>query len=405
MFSSFEGAGSNLWRRTRGDRVIWAIVIVLSLVSLLAVYSASSANPGKSLFKQSSFIIAGLIIIYFAHRINYTIYSRIALIMFMVSIPLLMFTLLFGSSTNEASRWLKIPVLNITFQTSDMAKLALFMYVSRQLSRKQEVIKDFKKGFLPVIAPIVIICVLIAPANLSTALMLGASSMMLCFIGRVSGKHLLMVASIVVIPLVLLIVAAKVFYNKEEKAMDLPAILEVGRLPTWISRVQHYIYDNKNDNGDKDYQSNQAKIAIANGGVIGMGPGRSETRSILPDSSSDFIYAIIIEEYGLAGGFFLVALYMVFLFRCIRIFRRCPYAFGAFLALGLSFTLVIQAMLNMGVAVNLLPVTGVTLPLVSMGGTSLLFTCFAIGIILSVARNVEAMETPVGKKEPAAVAA
>lgn len=387
-----------MWQRTRGDRVIWAIVVVLSLVSLLAVYSASAASPGASLFKQSAFIVLGITIIYFAHRINYTIYSRIAVIMFMLSVPLLLFTLLFGSSTNDASRWLKIPVLNVTFQTSDMAKLALFMYVSRQLSRKQEVIKSFRQGFLPVVAPVILICVLIAPANLSTALMLGASCMMLCFIGRVSGRHLLMAAGIVVIPVMLLVLAAVKFYDKKEKAMDLPAILEVGRLPTWISRIQNYIYASKTDNGDKDYQPNQAKIAIASGRVLGMGPGGSESRSILPDSSSDFIYAIIIEEYGLMGGFFLVVLYLVFLYRCIRIFRRCPFAFGAFLALGLSFTLVIQAMLNMAVAVNLFPVTGVTLPLVSKGGTSLLFTCFAIGIILSVARNVEAMESPEKQK-------
>lgn len=405
MFTSFEGAGQNLWRRTRGDRAIWAIVVVLSLVSLLAVYSASVASPGKSLFKQSAFIVIGLLIIYFAHRINYTIYSRIAVILFMISIPLLLFTLLFGASTNDATRWLKIPIINMTFQTSDMAKLALFMYISRQLSRKQEVIKDFKKGFLPVMLPIVLVCVLIAPANLSTALMLGASCMMLCFIGRVSGRHLLMVGSIVLIPVVLLIIAAKVFYNKEEKTMDLPAILEVGRLPTWISRVHMHLYGSKENNGDKDYQSNQAKIAIANGMIMGKGPGRGETRGILPYSASDFVYAIIIEEYGLAGGFFLVVLYLVFLYRCIRIFRRCPYAFGAFLALGLSFTLVIQALLNMAVAVNLFPVTGVTLPLVSMGGTSLLFTCFAIGIILSVARNVEAMEKPESQNETTAAAA
>ncbi len=313
-----------------------------------------------------------------------------ARILFIISIPLLIYTLFFGVSLNEGSRWIRLPIINLTFQTSDLAKLALFMYLSRLLSRKQQVIKDFKKGFLPIIIPVVIICVLIAPANLSTALLIGATSLLLMFIGRVNTKYLLLTVGAALVPLLILIVISMIYYDKEEgKTKDLPAILETGRFPTWIKRVQNFIYASKEVDKEENYQINQAKIAIAKGGVLGMGPGNSEQRNFLPHPYSDFIYAIIIEEYGIVGGFVIMFIYLLFLFRCIRLFQKCPYAFGAFLALGLSFTLVIQALINMAVNVNLFPVTGVTLPLLSMGGSSFLFTCLSIGIILSVARNVE----------------
>lgn len=234
---------------------------------------------------------------------------------------------------------------------------------------------------------------LIAPANLSTALLIGATSLLLMFIGRINIKHILLTIGIAMIPLVMLVALSAAYYDKEAgKSKELPAILESGRVSTWIKRVQNFVYDSKQIDKDENYQVNQAKIAIAKGGLFGLGPGNSEQRNFLPHPYSDFIYAIIIEEYGLIGGAFVLFIYLVFLFRCIRIFRKCPYAFGVFLALGLSFTLVIQALINMAVTVNLFPVTGVTLPLVSMGGSSFLFTCFAIGIILSVARNVEQME-------------
>ena len=214
--------------------------------------------------------------------------------------------------------------------------------------------------------------------------------MLLMFIGRVSLKHIFLVVGSALIPVLLLILLATHYYDREQHASkDLPAMLNFGRVPTWIKRVQDFMY---NDKTDASYQVQQAKIAIAKGGLLGKGPGKSEQRNFLPHPYSDFIYAIIIEEYGLVGGTIIVLIYLLFLFRSIRIFQRCPYAFGAFLAVALSFTLVIQAMVNMGVNVNLFPTTGVTLPLVSMGGSSLWFTCFAIGIILSVARNVEQME-------------
>ena len=291
----------------------------------------------------------------------------------------------------------------MTFQTSDLAKLALFMYLSRQLSRKQNVIKDFKKGFLPIIVPVGITCILIAPANLSTAILIGGTSILLMFIGRVNTKHILATIGIAMIPALLLITIAAGYYDKaEHKSKDLPSILSVGRVPTWIGRIQTFIYSNKEDQNEKLYQINQAKIAIAKGGWMGRGPGNSEQRNFLPHSYSDFIFAIILEEYGLLGGTFIVFIYLLFLYRCIRLYQKCPFAFGAFLALALSFTLVIQAIANMGVNVNVFPNTGVTLPLVSMGGSSFLFTCLAIGIILSVSRNVEMQE---GKAVAAAVVA
>jgi len=401
---SLSGVSNNLVSKTKGDRVIWGIVVILTLVSLLVVYSSTgslaykySKSTESYLFKQFAFIILGVLIIYFAHRVNYTIYSRIAKLFFLISIPLLIYTYFFGTKLNEGSRWITLPVINMTFQTSDMAKLALFMYLSRQLSRRQNTIKDFKKGFLPVIMPVAIICLLIAPANLSTAMLIGGTSFMLMFIGRVSIKHIFITLCLALLPVFFLLGVAIKYYDKEtHRSKDLPAVLSTGRIPTWVGRIQTFMYSNKEDENEKLYQINQAKIAIASGSWFGLGPGNSNARNFLPHSYSDFIFAIILEEYGLAGGAFMVFIYLLFLYRCIRLYRKCPYAFGAFLALALSFMLVIQAIANMGVNVNIFPNTGVTLPLVSMGGSSFLFTCLSIGIILSVARNVEQLE---GKTE------
>ncbi|MBN8862046.1 MAG: FtsW/RodA/SpoVE family cell cycle protein [Sphingobacteriales bacterium] len=389
--------------KTRGDKVIWALVILLALVSLLAVYSATGSLAYKNykgnteiyLFKQVAFIIIGVLVVYFAHLVNYTVYARVATILFLLCIPLLIYTLFFGVRMNEGSRWIRLPLINMTMQTSDLAKLALFMYLARLLSRKQDVIKDFKKGFLPVMAPVAITCMLIAPANLSTALLLGASCMMLLFIGRARTKHILLVAGVALIPIMFLVIAAVTRHKageQETAAVAKSSSGLFGRVDTWIGRVENFIYGGKEADDDDMYQVNQAKMAIAKGGLLGVGPGHSTMRDYLPQAYNDFIFAIIIEEYGFAGGMFIVFIYLVFLYRCIRIFKRCPYAFGAFLALGLSFTLAIQAIANMAVTVNLFPVTGVTLPLVSMGGSSFIFTCLAIGIILSVARNVEKLE-------------
>lgn len=406
---------NRLGSRTRGDKVIWAIVVVLALVSLLAVYSSTGllaykmykGNTEVYLFRQFAFIVIGILIIYFAHQVNYIIYSKVARILFLISIPLLIYTLFFGVRLNEGSRWIRLPIINLTFQTSDLAKLALFMYLSRLLSKKQDVIKDFRNGFIRVITPVAVICILIVPANLSTALLVGATSLMLLFIGRVRAKHLLLTVSVALIPVLILIMAAVIRHKADggvvvKEKTETKSTLFV-RVDTWLNRVETFIYGgSEKDNADDDnYQVTQAKIAIAKGGWAGLGPGNSQQRNFLPHPYSDFIYAIIIEEYGFIGGAFIIFVYLIFLFRSIRIFRKCPFAFGAFLALGLSFTLVIQAMANMAVNVNLFPVTGVTLPLISMGGSSFLFTCLAIGIILSVARNVEKLEgkTPAPKGE------
>jgi len=399
----------NFGERTKGDKVIWALVILLVLASLLVVYSATGSlayklyrgNTEVYLFKQITFIILGMAVIYFAHRVNYTIWSKVAYFLFIISIPLLAYTLFFGVKMNEGSRWIRLPIINMTMQTSDLAKLALFMYVSRQISKKQNNIKNFKQGYLPLIIPVGIVCALIAPANLSTALLLGASCLLLFFIGRANTKHLLITVGIACIPIVILIIAAVFRHNSAGDELTGSKKTSAGlfaRADTWINRVEGFMYGSKQSIDDDTYQVTQAKIAIAKGGLVGVGPGNSTQRDFLPQAYNDFIYPIIMEEYGLIGGAFILFIYLVFLWRSIRIFKRCPYAFGAFLALGLSFTLVIQAVANMAVSVNLFPVTGVTLPLVSMGGSSFLFTCFAIGIILSVARNVEQLE---GKKQMA----
>lgn len=366
--------------KTKGDIYIWMVVFFLSIFSLLAVYSSTgtlafkyqSGNTEYYLIKHLTLMIAGLFLMYGAHLLNYRYYSRIAQILLILSIPLLLYTLLFGSEINQASRWITIPIIGQSFQTSDLAKLALIMFLARELSKRQETIKDFKKSFLPIIGAVGGIIALIAPANFSTALMLFATSCLIMLIGRISFKQIALTC--LVGAFVLTVV---VFFGP--------------RRETYRSRI-HSFLNQEQSNSDKTFQSDQAKIAIATGGVFGKGPGNSTQRNYLPHPYSDFIYSIIIEEYGLAGGVVIIVLYLIFLYRSIKIVTKAPKAFGALLACGLSFSLVIQAFANMAVAVNLLPVTGVPLPLVSMGGTSILFTSVAFGIILSVSRDIEEME-------------
>jgi len=382
--------------RIKGDKVIWSVVLLLSLISLMAVYSSTGSlayrmdkNASYYLIKQLSVIAVGLLIIYGVHKINYTKFARIAVMLYVISLPLLLYTLFFGAKINEGSRWIKLPVVNVTFQSSDLAKLALFLFLARMLSIKQGSIKDLRKGFIPVLVPVFLTCALIAPANLSTALMLGATCCILFFIGRVQVKHIMLLAVAGIIGVVLLFTVSK--------------ITGFGRAATWEQRISDFAGGSKKDGakgGKKEsvYQVLQAKIAIANGGVFGLGPGHSRQRDYLPEAYSDFIFSSIIEEYGLVGATALVFLYLLFLWRSILIFKRCPYAFGAFLAVGLSMTLVFQAMLNMAVNVHLVPVTGLTLPMVSMGGSSIWFTSIAIGIVLSVSRYVDENE---GRKKAA----
>jgi len=391
--------------RLRGDRVIWGLVAILSMCSLLVVYSSTGSlayRHAKStefyLFKQSAFIAAGICIIYFAHLLDYRQYSKVALWTYLASIPLLAYTLAFGSTINDASRWIRLPIINLTFQTSDMAKLALFMYLARQLSRKQDVIRQWRKGFLPLILPVGLTCLLIAPENLSTAMLVAATSLLLMFIGRAALRHILLVTGLAAVPMGVLVALAVHYYDPVAKgSRELPAALGVKRVETWVHRIQDFIYA---DAQEVSYQVQQAKIAIAKGGWTGLGPGKSEARNFLPHPYSDFIYAITVEEYGILGALALPLIYLAFLFRCIRIFQRSPYAFGGFLAMGLGFTLAIQALANMAVNVNLVPVTGVTLPLVSMGGSSFVFTCLSIGIILSVGRGLESRVQPTAADIP-----
>src|ERR1700678_3121259 len=301
---------ASLRSRTRGDKVIWTAVFLLAIVSLLVVYSSTGllaykmykGNTEVYLFKQFAFIVVGVAIIYFAHEVNYTIYSRVAKILFLLSIPLLLYTLFFGVKLNEGSRWIRLPIINLTFQTSDLAKLALFMYLSRLLSKKQDVIKDFRSGFIPVIMPVAIICLLIAPANLSTALLIGATSLILLFIGRASAKHLLLTIAVALVPVIILVGAAMIRHSSNGGATEKPRTEGHSRIfirvDTWISRVETFIYGGI-DNDENNYQTNQAKIAIAKGGILGLGPGNSQQRNFLPHPYSDFTYAIIIEEYGL----------------------------------------------------------------------------------------------------------
>ncbi len=379
-----------IFAKLKGDKWIWIIVIILSGWSLLAVYSSVGTlayKEGKGtelyLFKHFSIVAVGLLLMYLSHKLDYKWYAGISKILMVITIPLLLYTLIFGSSVNEASRWVTIPVINQTFQTSDLAKLALITFLARMLSRKQEEIKDVKKSFVPIMGAVCVVFVLIAWANLSTAVMLFGTSVLLLLIGRISFKQIALVtAGVVVLGII---------------------VISIGpRRATYFSRIEGFFKTeevhetNVPFQEDKNYQANNAKIAIATGGVFGKGPGNSVQRNVLPHPYSDFIFAIIIEEYGTMGGVILLFLYLALMYRCIRIVTMSPRAFGAFLAAGLGFSLTIQALANMAVAVGLGPVTGVPLPLVSMGGTSILFTSVALGIILSVSRNIEELK---GKEE------
>jgi cell division protein FtsW len=378
---------TQLLTKTKGDQVIWGVVLVLSFISLLAVYSSTGSlayrmekNSSYYLVKQVMVLGLGLLITYWVHNINYTKFARIAVVLYLLSLPLLLYTLFFGTSLNEGSRWIRLPVINLTFQTSDLAKLALFMFLARTLSMKQSVIKDLRKGFIPVLLPMLFTCALIAPANLSTALMLGVTCSLVFYMGRVQVKHLLLLFAVGFIGVSVLFTVS--------------LITGFGRAKTWEKRIQDFAGKKKGDgaSGEDVYQVQQAKIAIVNGGITGRGPGRSLQKNFLPHPYSDFIFSIIIEEYGLIGGGVVIMLYLLFLWRSILIFKRCPFAFGAFLAVGLSITLVFQAMLNMAVNVHMVPVTGLTLPMISMGGSSIWFTSVAIGIVLSVSKYVDEME-------------
>ncbi len=366
--------------RFKGDKVIWMVVLFLSIVSILLVYSATGAlaykkqagNTEYYLIRHFVILILGLVLMFFTHLAKYTFYARISTVLIIVSIPLLIYTLFSGSELNDASRWIVIPLLNITFQTSDLAKLATVIFLAKVLTVKQDNIKDLKRGFIPVVVIIAIVVMLILPANLSTAMLLAVSCLIMMLIARISIKHILVLALVSV-------VVFSIFIGILMKSSD------QGRLGTWKKRIENF----QNPDADANYQANQAKIAIASGFPMGQGPGNSSQRNFLPHPYSDFIYAIIIEEYGIVGGLLVLIAYLILVFRAVRIATNSPGTFGALLSLGLTIMLVFQAFINMMVAVNLLPVTGQPLPMVSMGGTSIWFTCISFGIILSVSKEVD----------------
>jgi cell division protein FtsW len=365
----------------KGDRVIWTIVFLLSLLSILVVYSSvvtlahkyKQGNAEAYLIKHGITIVGGIFIMYMVHKLKYTMFSRVAQIGIFLVIPLLLFTLMKGESAGGASRWIPIPGLGLTFQSSDVAKIVLLIFVARTLTLKQGQLEDFKSLLKYILLPVGFICLLILPANFSTAALLFVNCLFLMFVGRVKIKFILYILAACLGFALLLGITIYQF----------PDLIPRGA--TWKARIENF---SKGDS-DSNYQSEQAKIAIATGGIIGKGPGKSTQRAFLPQASSDFIYAIVIEEYGLFTGFAMLFLYMILLFRGIRILRDSEKTFGGLMAVGLSFGLVFQALINMAVAVNLFPVTGQPLPLVSMGGTSIWFTCIAIGIILSVSRSNE----------------
>lgn len=360
----------------KGDRWIWLIVILLSLISLLSVYSAIGSLAYKRgvgaesiLIKHLAMIIGGIVLMYISHKLDYRYYSGISKLLMYITIPLLLYTLAFGSRINEASRWIAIPGTGLSFQTSDLAKLALITYLARSLSRKQENIKDVKQSFIPIMGAVCVVFVLIAWANMSTALMLFGVSILLLIMGRISVKQ------IAVVMLAGAVLLAGVVFLGPRKHL-------------YVTRINTFMHPEV-ANPDKSFQADHAKIAIATGGLFGKGPGKSSEVNYLPEAYSDEIFAIIVEEYGMVGGVVLISIYLFLLYRCIKIVTRAPKAFGALLAAGLSFSLTIQAFANMAVAVGLGPVTGVPLPFVSMGGTSMLFTSIAFGIILSVSRDID----------------
>ncbi|TAH24932.1 MAG: cell division protein FtsW [Cytophagales bacterium] len=358
-------------KHLKGDPVIWAIIIVFSILSILVVYSATGSlaykkmqgNTEYYLLKHSLLVFLSLGFMWLAHKVNYKYFSKLSRLGLWISVPLLLIAFKLGANINDANRWIIIPIINQSFQPSDFAKLALITNLASMLAKRQNNIEDIKESFLPIVLWSGAICGLIALSNLSTAMILFATCLLLMFIGRVPLKYLamLVVSGILIGTL---------------------ALLAGQRLGTAVSRLDNFF-----NSSEVPFQAEQSYIAIATGGIFGKGPGKSDQRNFLPHSYSDFIYSIIIEEYGFIGGVVVVFLYLALLYRAMKAVMNSNKAFGGLLSAGLAFSLVIQAMINMGVAVGLGPITGQPLPLLSMGGTSLLFTGLSLGIILSVSKG------------------
>ena len=366
----------------QGDKVIWVVVAILTFISLLTVYSASESVANRSyngnnafvLLRHAVMLLLGLACMSGASRINYKKYSRLLLLLFWIAIPLLIYTLFFGKNLNHAQR--VIGIAGVTFQTSDLAKIALIGFLARVLTLRRDELNDFKELGIRVMLPILVIVGLIFPENFSTAAMLFATCIVMMFLSKVKMKYIFGFIGIIMLAGGIFMLVSFAFAKDNRSA-------------TWVNRIERFFGSSEVEADDTaNFQVMQSKIAVAGGGLIGKSPGKSTQRNVLPHPYSDFIYAIILEEYGLIGGVFVLALYLILLYRATRIILRAPQSFGGLLAMGLAFSLVMQAMVNMGVAVGLFPVTGQPLPFISMGGTSLLFTGISIGIIISVTREI-----------------
>ena len=371
-------------RTFKGDRAIWGLVVIFMVYSLLAVYSSSvnvafrSHGGNTTYFLRSQFfmLLLSLVIIVIVHYLPYRIYFSLAGLLLIISAGLLVLTLVFGARVNEATRWLVIPGTGFRLQTSDVAKVALVIYLARTLARYQGELNNFMLVTKYFMIPVAVICALIMPENLSTSVLVFGVCMIILFIGRVPVKFLLAYVGLAIAGVIILTLFLSIFTKDN-------------RVEVWKNRIENHFAGKGDD--DSNFQSNQAKIAISTGGLFGKAPGRSTQRNMLPQSNSDFIFAIIIEEYGLfLGAIPLILAYMILLFRGIAIAKKCDTAFPAFLVLGLIIMIVVQAMINMMVAVGIMPVTGQTLPMVSWGRTSVLMMSFSIGAILSVSRVVNA---------------
>jgi cell division protein FtsW len=370
----------------RGDRYLWGLIAFFMLLSLLSVYSSSvgvaySSHHGNTFyFLRTQFIMLmlGLLIIVVTHWIPYIKYMQFATIGLVVSVILLVITLFAGVSINEATRWLEIPVIGLRLQTSDLAKVALVIYLARGLTVYQHDLKNFSVVTMKLVVPVGIVCVLIMSENLSTAAMIFMISMIILYIGRVPFRFLLTYAGLG-LAAVILFASLLLVFKKDDN-----------RVQVWKNRIESYFSGESSP--DSDYQANQAKIAISTGKLFGKLPGKSTQRNLLPQSNSDFIFAIIVEEYGLFGAVIVIMAYLALMFRGVQIARKCDYAFPALMVLGLTVMIVFQAFLNMLVAVGLFPVTGQTLPMISWGRTSVMVISFSLGAILSVSRVMNARE-------------
>lgn len=383
--------------KMNGDKAIWAVVALLALFSFLPVYSASSnlvyvVGNGTTigyLVKHAILLLMGFGIIYGVHRIPTHFFKGLSLIAMPVVLLLLLYTLAQGQVIDgaNASRWIRIPIVGFTFQTSNLAAVVLMIYVARYLTKIKDKTITFKESILPLWLPVFLVIVLILPANFSTAAIIFSMVLLLCFIGGYPFKYLLGIVGAGILSLTLFILTAKAVPD-----------LFPNRVDTWMSRIESF--SNPEDT-EADYQIEKAKIAIATGGLVGNGAGKSVMKNFLPQSSSDFIYAIIVEEYGLLGGFVLMFFYLLLLFRIVVVANSNGTVFGKLLVLGVGLPIVFQALINMAVAVELFPVTGQTLPLISSGGTSSWMTCLAIGIILSASnKNVQSEPEEIDETNP-----